>query len=323
LALVRVRHMSDCPNSCQDGLIWVDANTAAPCRHCLGRRNRAEFPGDYSQAGPSTKARARARFIAQQRSRGRRSGIKRRQMAAGRPPRRRERTRPLALAHAYRTVHQLIADEFERLYREMCERDGLPFDRRGLTTAYEVYRWAFTRYRACGQDFEFKNEDVMDYLERRRRSRSYRTVIYARRRLEAMGVFNFEHVKRGTWQRDRGWRPGERADTIRATALHVRARANCNLPSGAGTSLLRRSVPRSSDPETNDRPPPNDPIPPPAATDDTPASAGDDRATEREELRRAIAFQEQKLDAGWPPERPRAELRRLRQLLRLSEGGPP
>jgi hypothetical protein len=268
----------------------------------------------------------RQRFHDLQRWRARRSAVVRRQLAKGKPAARRERTTPLALAHAYPNVRQLTAEQLEQAYRAWCERTGTPFDRRGFNTVAMVYRWAFTRYRACGQGYEFTNKDVMTYLAEHGRPRCERAVIYARRRLIAMGVFDNGWVKRGTWEKGRGWVPGEKADTVRMTMLHVRAprRANCNLPTGAEASVLRPSAFRSSDSKEEVKVTATDSDPPPAAAENDGASAEQQQSTERGELERAITFQQMKLDANWEPARAGAELRRLRQALRLLDapGGP-
>jgi hypothetical protein len=291
--------------------------------------------GSYSSTFYPAGATSRARKKYLDSFHGRKGGIisakrkaRRRELArmAGIRPHRHERTRPLALGRAYPKMWQLNADAFEALYRATCDREGgWTFDRRGLNTAWALYLILWRWYRRYGQDFEFTNTNMADALKARGRPRKERTVQLTRKRLEAMGVLAFAWVKRGTWQRDRGWCPGKRKDTVRATVLHISRprRANCIPPTGAGASVVPPSAPCSSSQKKIADATASDPDPPPSAADEAGALAGAKRpATEREELERALRFQQLKLDAGWDAERTTAELLRLRQRLRLLGGGP-
>lgn len=300
-----------CPYGCEDGWVYDGAGGA---RACDCQRHKPTFRGDYHPAGRS----AGARFRDRQRTRARRSVIKRRQLAKGKPPRRRERTLEIALGHAYPKMWQLDAAEFEAHYQATCDREGWTFDRRGLNTAWELYTVLWRRYRVEGQDFELTNAQLSIALDRRGRPRARRTVQLTRKRLQTMGVFHFEHVKRGTWRRDTGWRPGARKDTVRATVLHVRRLANCTPPTGAGASTLRVSASCSPGHKKVAEMTVTDSSPPPSAADWGAAPlGGEQQITERERLERQIDFQQLKLAQGWGRDRALTELARLRQSLRL------
>jgi hypothetical protein len=308
--------VADC--GCRDG--WIYEGDSA--RACVCQRGRSAFKGSYHPAGRSR----RQRFRELQRWRARRSAVVRRQLAKGKPPRRRERSRPLALARAYPKLSQLSRVEFAARYEATCAREGWTLDARGVNTAWELYVVLWRHYRVYGQDFEFTNGQIAVALSRAGRPRGRRAIQYTRKRLEAMGLFSFAWVKRGTWQKDRGWVPGERKDTIRATALHVRrSRANCTPPTGAEASGLRPSAIRSLDRKDSAELTATNSLGPPAAAEND-GACGAERpdSTERATLEAQIRFQHAKLAAGWEPARTGAELRRLRQALRLLDapGGP-
>lgn len=256
---------------------------------------------DYGPGGLATKCKWRAAA----RRGGRASGVKRRQLARGRQtPHARTRAQALSLLHP---IRQVTFADFERRYAAFCAQSGIPFDRRGLNTTYELYRVEMAAYRAQGQLFETTNGQRQGALSSRGRPRCRRTVQYTRKRLVAMGLVSYEHMRRGSVTAGR-WVPGPRKDTLRVELLapgRSRREANCTPPTGAGSraSSVLPAVP------ANDR---NDLLPPPiGGRDDQPASPA---ATERERLEEAIRFQQLKLSIwGSAPQlhRLKTELRHL------------
>lgn len=180
---------------------------------------RPGYPG-----GMSTKALRREAA----RKAGKASGRARRQRSTcKRPPRLRSRQDALALRYPIRQVGH---EEFEQLYAAMCEREEIPFDRRGLHTAHELYKQQLTAFRVQGQDWETTNTQIARGLELRGRARCRRTVQRTRKRLEAMKLVGYSHVRRSGAL----CVPGQ-MDTLRVRCLCPR-RANVTPPSGAGAS---------------------------------------------------------------------------------------
>lgn len=268
----------------------------------------SDFRGDYAPGGLTTKGKWRAAG----RRGGLASGKKRRQLARGRrSPNARRRPQALSLG---KRIKQLSAEQFERLYADMCSREALPFDRRGLNTAYELYRVEMAAYRGQGQLFETTNAQRSRALETRGRRRERRSVQYTRKRLELMGLVSYEHLRRGFVCEGR-WRPGPRRDSLRVELIAPRfganctprTRANCTPLTGSGTPC-KGVVPDGTSKTATDL------IPPPYGGRD--CEAASPPSTERARLEAAIAFQQLKLDCGWS--RPQTELRihRLRSDLR-------
>lgn len=256
---------SSCPEGCDEGWHWnVPENSARPCS-CLKRRRRAnpEFQGDYRPGGLTGRASRRA--IA--RRAGIASGVKRRQLSRGRRPQRRDRGEALALSYR---IRQATSGEFERLYQRMCERESLPFDRRGLNTAYALYRLDVASYRAQGQDHETTNRQRGIALSSHGRPRCRRTIQLTRKRLEAMGLVRYHHVRRSGAQRT----PGQ-LDSLRVQLMplpRLRRLANCTPPTGTTTPPPGRVVVCPEDlpaePENSliaPAPPADDQLPPAAA----------------------------------------------------------
>lgn len=255
-----------------------------------------DFSGDYAPGGLTT----RGKWRAAGRRGGLASGIKRRQLAKGRRvPHARDRQAALALAY---TVRQVSRREFERLYAAMCASQGLPNDRRGLNTAYELYSVEIRAYRAQGQDFETTNRQRELALSSRGRPRCRRTVQLTRKRLEAMGLIRYHHIRRG------GWRAGQK-DTLRVQLLVLersRRGANCTPPSGAPTPL--RGVVGALPSKALIAPPAGGRL----------GRAAPPPSSEEGELGRAIRFQQMKLDAGWGGTQVRYRLAALRAQERAS-----
>ena len=272
-----------------------------------------DFKGSYGPGGLTTAS----KFRAAGRRGGIASGIRRRQLAQGRrTPHARSRAQALGLLHP---VRQIGAEQFERLYRAMCEREGLTFDRRGLNTVYALYRTEMAAYRAQGQCFETTNGQRQDALRNRGRERCRRTVQRNRKRLEAMGLVSYEHIKRG-YVKDGAWRAGARKDTLRVELLpapcegRVR-RANVTPPSGAGTPCTGVVPANTSKSTSNDLSPPAI-----AGRDHPPDEPAERQGSERQKLEGRIRFQQMKLDCGLRSADGRAELHRLRMELRHLDG---
>lgn len=338
--------MSDCPHGCQDGWHYSrDDDGDELVRPCECQRRRpSEFRDRHYRPGGRN---ARARFIRRQSRRGTLGAatVKIRN-PKGRRIRRRPhatreqqaRWRALKIGRACKQLPQLSREKFAELYAVTCEREGWPLDARGLNTAWELYAALWTRYRVQGQDFEFTNAQAQVALEHRGRGRCRRTVQLTRQRLVAMGVFDFQWVKRGTWSPASGWAPGSKKDTVRATALVlprsapvepvvrevrdpaerplVDRHANCTLPS------VRKGldIPVSASCATAaPTPPPPDAEPPAPAPPGPAEPPGEDRTAkrhaEREELERALRFQQLKIET-LASERARFELLRLQAELR-------
>lgn len=180
----------------------------------------------YTPGAPTSAAMHRERC----RRGGRRSGEVRRQLRDLHGPRRLKR------------IRQVGRDEFERLYREMCEREELVFDRRGLNSCWCLYVSLMSRYRAQGNGYETTNAQTCKAMAARDRPRCRRTVQRLRRRLAAMGVMDFHHVKRSGAER----RPGE-LDSLRVVLLHLRrAAANVTLRSWSEPALTGRRLRRKA-----------------------------------------------------------------------------
>lgn len=184
-----------------------------------------EFQQEQTRAG-WRRARARKAGIASGAARRKRSTCK----AAPRP-----RSGQQALALRYK-IRQVGVEEFEQRYRAMCEAQGIPFDRRGMNTTLELYRVQLTAYRAQGQDYETTNAQAARALELRDRPRCRRTIQRIRKRLEAMGLIAYEHVRRSGHLRI----PGQ-MDTLRVRCL-CPARANVTPPTGARAASALRAL---------------------------------------------------------------------------------
>lgn len=207
-----------CPHGCEDGWVYVqDCCRACECQREAARARRVEGQRQL------TKRKRR-----QCRKAGVASGRRRRALARGR---RTLQGRELPLTWS---VRQVTRSEFERLYRRMCARERLPVDTRGLNTAYELYRIEIAAYHAQGQDFETTNGQRQAALLGRGRPRCRRTVQLTRKRLVAMRLIAYCHIRRG------GWREGQR-DTLRVHVL-FRARANCTPPTGTEQAPLRGPI---------------------------------------------------------------------------------
>lgn len=298
-------------SSCSDGWVAIAADRWLRC-NCSTERTRSEpvrapFAGDYMPAGQTSRQMRRIRA----RKAGVASGVARRQRSTRKPPAR-ARSRQEALALRYR-IRQVSEAEFERLYVAMCERDGLPFDRRGLNSTLALYRAQVTAYRAQGQDYETTNSQAARALEKRGRARCRRTVQRLRKRLVAMGLIVYHHVKRSGSRRI----PGQ-MDTLRVRLL-CPGKANVTLPPGARAGLVPHPALALSESENKERtrtalsPPP----PSSAAENEKPAPpAGTERGTEEAEelgeaaeLERQLQFVELKLSIGFG-DRERLENRR-------------
>lgn len=180
---------------------------------------RPAYPGGTTTAFKRREAARRAGIA---------SGVARRQRSTcRREPRPRNMQEALALRYR---IRQVGPEEFERLYRAMCDREKIPFDARGLHTCLELYRQQMTAYRAQGQDWETTNSQMALGLVKRGRGRSRRTVQRHRKRLVAMGLLGYSHVKRSGALR----LPGQ-MDTLRVRCLCPRA--NVTPPSGARASI--------------------------------------------------------------------------------------
>ncbi len=175
----------------------------------------------------------------------------------------------------------------------MCAREGCAFDPRGLNTAYELYRVEIAAYRVQGQDFETTNGQRGVALSSRGRPRGRRAIQYNRKRLVAMGLVAYEHIKRG------GWRAGQR-DTLRVRMCPPPARrnANCTPPSGAttlppGGSVVacRKEIPPAA---PADESPPAEPAAPGPPIDFRPRSKQQKAAEKEEDRQRQLRF-----DALW------------------------
>lgn len=179
---------------------------------------RPGYPGGKSQAVLRREAARKAGFA---------SGVARRRASTcRRQPRARTGQEALALRYSIRQVGR---DEFERLYRAMCEREEIPFDPRGLRSTLELYRQQMTAYRAQGQDWETTNAQMARGMELRGRARCRRTVQRLRKRLVLMGLIAYAHVRRSGRLRIPG-----KMDTLRVRCLC--AKANVTPPPGAGAS---------------------------------------------------------------------------------------
>jgi hypothetical protein len=287
-----------CQRGCRNGVVsFFDADGIEYGRLCACQRERnaAEFRDGYSPGGVTQKAQNR---------RERRDAARTKDFQMGRQFSRKSFRR-----------------RWDQLQRE-CGKYQAPGATRAAYDRAERTRWValqgiVRRARVSGVVFDTTNRQRADQYAQDGRERDIRTIQRCHRDLEAMGYVWVKHRRRSGAARI----PGQ-LDYLR---IIVRSpyRA-CVMPHVVEQSNRGADHPRPLDSSFEPARTDHDKDPPPAAPDDTPASAGDDRATgEAAELRRAIAFQQQKLDAGWNPDRVHAELRRLRQLLRLSEGGPP
>ena len=217
---------SDCPHGCDElGFLYVEsstpgqADTAYPCP-CRAGRMRTK------RAAALTK-----RKREQCRRAGKASGRVRKRLA-----KRRRTLRGHELPLVWR-VRQITRTDFERAYRRMCAKEGLVYDTRGLHTAYELYRIEWAAYRAQGQDFQTTNGQRSRALALRGRARCRRTVQRTRRRLQAMGLLAYTHIRRG------GWRPGQK-DSLRVHVIpRVCTEANVTPLTGAEGDGLRPSTP--------------------------------------------------------------------------------
>ena len=199
-------------------------------------RNAGTFRNGYAPGGLSADAARRQRA----RRAGIRSGVVRRQLRDVHGPRKTQR------------VKQLTAPEFETAYAAMCEREGRPFDRRGLNSHYELYVAHMTRYRVQGNGYETTNRQSCQAMAARGRPRCRRTVQRLRKGLAAMGVLDFHHVKRSGRECLRG-----ELDSLRVICLHQRrGEANVTLRSWSEPALkgrrLRRDKPLIAPPSAAD-----------------------------------------------------------------------
>lgn len=226
---------------------WAQQEAQVRRRHARARR------------GGLASARARARA----RKAGIASGVKRRQLSSCKRSAPRPRSRQLALALRYK-VRQVGAAEFEERYRAMCEREEIPFDPRGLNSTHALYLVELTSYRAQGQDHETTNAQRAQALDKRGRPRCARTVQRLRKRLVAMGLVSYRHVRRSGAARV----PGQ-MDSLRVRCL-CPAGANVTPPTGAraanptGVAAALACTSKATATAL---------LPPPAAADDVGAAA--------------------------------------------------
>jgi len=306
---------------CEDGYIY-EGDGARKCPAC-GRAEQLRRFGDrfYSPGGQHQEARTHYLATYNGRKGGLAAGIKRRQQARGR---RRTRDGGLGVPHAQGEIPWLSTAELERLFRQNCEETGRRFHAGGFATVAGCYRRMRARLHCQGQGYEFTNGQVASALEAAGLPHSERNVRYVRARLEAMGVFRCAHVKRSGAL----CLPG-RKDTVRVHFNRgARKRRHCSDPKTLPPAPLEQPVAASPlatgccsghTKLAN----PTDLSPPPSAADEDGARTGAEQqpGTEREELQRALDFQQLKLDVGWGGEAAAAEVRRLRQALRLLDGG--
>lgn len=163
---------------------------------------------------------------------GRNSGRSRRAMAADR-----------RRAEGGWFVRQVTREQFDALYAGMCEREGIPDDPRGRNTAYTLYRVEAAAWRAKGQDFETTNGQRTVALNSRGRERQRRTVQRTRKRLEAMGLLRYSHIRRC------GARAGHR-DSLRVHFMVNAQARTCANDTLRTQRRSRDSVPADSSPET-------------------------------------------------------------------------
>lgn len=166
----------------------------------------------------------------------------------------------------------------------MCASEGLAFDRRGLNTAYELYRADVAAYRAQGQDHETTNAQRGVALASRGRPRCRRTIQLTRKRIEAMGLVAYHHVRRS------GARaiPGQ-LDSLRVQLKplpRLRGYANCTPPTGTTNPPAGELVVVPPEKPIAPAEPENCPFPPAAPADregaaPPPATESEQRAEDR------------------------------------------
>lgn len=236
---------------------------------------------DYSPAGgvsPATRRREQCRRAA------RASAIRRKQLARGRRiPWARDGDLPLQ----WKPIRQLTRSEFDAAYGAMCAREGLKDDTRGRNTAYALYRAEIAAYRVRRRpEGQTTNGQRQVSLSSQGRPRCRRTVQLTRKRLQAMGVVRYEHIRRRGAESPR--------DTLRVELLGVsvgnrrsRRRANCTPPPEAGAAALqadaapaRKEVIAPASPAENGPAPPG--LGPPSGGGAPPAPSDEKGEPERE-----------------------------------------
>jgi hypothetical protein len=276
----------------------------------------SEFSNGYSPGGMTPKQRRHWTAVYNGRKGGRKSGIKRRQLAQ---EKRRTRDGGLGVPKAYPRVPRLSGERLEGRYRALCALEGRRSHEQGCATFVAVYLLVRRWYDAKGQGFECTNKNLSEALERRGLPHSRRTIQYTRRRLERAGLIKCAHVRRSGSL----CIPGQ-MDTVRVHLLRRGFSKDCTPPlrgttkEGLRPSLLRGGAPegKKTNGETN--------MIPPATPAETETAAATPPATEEQrQLEAQIAFIEAQIAGGWggAPSRPRLLAKRteLRRQLRQSQ----
>jgi hypothetical protein len=300
-----------CPHGCRDG--WIHVGDAVRACKCQRGRNRNEYPA----GGLTTKAKRRRAYHDYCVKGGIASGVKRRQTSTAKPRKRyRDRQEALALLFPHKQPTRLEYNaRYELFYPPPSYGPALvAWCRcRDLIWLHLVARWR--RYR-----YELAHGRGQHYTTTKPKCRAAlpvelddRTIYNYNKRLERLGYFWFKPERNRIRLADGSIKYRD--------YLVVEIRTPSSSLSDCRSEQEQSLVPRSAPaPFRSEKPPraENDPDPPAAPAEIEPADKPPERpVTEREQIERDIAFQQLKLDSGWDSERPLAEIRRLRQALRL------